>query len=220
MTHHSFSEYSPPEGVEAEVEPGSHGRVLRNLLHLTRKKEMDQVEFEALMRVQEAYLHLISEETRFTAGLICQMHKDWLGEIYEWAGTYRTVEMSKGGFTWPPAMRVESNMEAFESGLLRTHTPCHSASLSEVSQRLAEVHAELLLIHPFRDGNGRLARWLTSLMAQQAGFPSPLLRFSGRNSKQERERYLQAVQQGYLQNYSALTAFFRETIERRLSASD
>jgi hypothetical protein len=29
------------------------------------------------------------------------------------------------------------------------------------------VHAELLLIHPFREGNGRLARWLADLMALQ-----------------------------------------------------
>ena len=34
---------------------------------------------------------------------------------------------------------------------------------------IAMVHTELLLIHPFRDGNGRLARWLADIMAAQAG---------------------------------------------------
>ena len=127
---------------------------------------------------------------------------------------YRTVEMSKGGFQWPPALRVSSNMEVLEKGLLNDYTPCRLAPLLEVAQQIAEVHAELLLIHPFRDGNGRLARWLAGLMAQQAGYPSPMMRFSGRNSLVERERYLNAVQQGYLQNYDALTDFFRKTIER------
>jgi cell filamentation protein len=180
---------------------------------------MDQREFEALASIQEKYLLKIGEDTRFTAALLRQMHKDWLGEIYEWAGQYRTVEMSKGGFTWPPALRVAPNMEVLEAGLLRAYTPCQPASLATVARRMAEIHAELLLIHPFRDGNGRLARWLASLMAQQADYPAPLMRFEGRGSQQERERYLNAVKRGYLQDYDALADFFREAIERRLSGS-
>jgi len=45
---------------------------------------------------------------------------------------------------------------------------------------LAEVHAELILIHPFREGNGRLARLLALLMALQAGFAAAGLRALGR----------------------------------------
>jgi hypothetical protein len=33
------------------------------------------------------------------------------------------------------------------------------------------VHAELVLIHPFRDGNGRCARLLSTLMGVHAGLP-------------------------------------------------
>lgn len=32
------------------------------------------------------------------AALLRQMHRDWLGDIYEWAGKYRTVELEKEGF--------------------------------------------------------------------------------------------------------------------------
>jgi cell filamentation protein len=68
--------------------------------------------------VQEHYLDRIDTETEFTAELICRMHHDWLGEIYPWAGQYRTVEMSKDGFTWPPAHRVPANMAQFEAVIL------------------------------------------------------------------------------------------------------
>ena len=37
--------------------------------------------------------------------------------IYEWAGQYRTVDVSKNGFTWLPAARVEQNMEALRFGV-------------------------------------------------------------------------------------------------------
>ncbi len=86
MKRNPFSEYQPLEGAEVEFEPGSRGRVLRNRLHIVRKRELYQVEYEALVKAQDTYLHSITSETRFTAALLCQMHKDWLGGIYEWAG--------------------------------------------------------------------------------------------------------------------------------------
>ena len=182
------AEYQPPEGAQAGD---------------------GQEEYEALLRAQEAALGELTPRTRFTARLLCRMHGDWLGGIYEWAGQYRTVDVSKDGFTWPPAARVVQNMEAFEGGLLRRH------ALPTWSARLAEVHAELLLIHPFREGNGRLARWLADLMALQAGLPVPQYPFGGRGSGVERARYLKAVREGYLMRYEPLTDFFAEALARR-----
>ncbi len=106
-------------------------------------------------------------------------------------------------------------MAAFEQGPLRQHTPCPAAPVREVARRIAEVHADLLLIHPFREGNGRLARWLADLMAFQAGFPAPTYGFTGRGSRARRERYLAAVTQGYGRDYDALAEFFAEAMERR-----
>ena len=96
------SRYVSPTGPEAETEPGSRGRVLRNLLSVARKSEIDRIEHDALLRAQTKYQHDISQDTRFTSKLICGMHQDWLGKIYEWAGRYRTVELEKEGFRWPP----------------------------------------------------------------------------------------------------------------------
>ena len=208
--------YTTPKGLEAQAEPGSRGRVLRNRLGIRRKTDMDQAEFEALLRVQAAYLKRVSPGTRFTAEMIRRMHRDWLGEIYEWAGRYRTVELEKGGFKWPPAYRVPQNMEAFGKGLLACHTPCRPGPLPEVCRRIAEVHAELLLIHPFREGNGRLARLLADLMAMQADLPAPAYGFMGRGAKKQRTRYLECVNRGYGGDYDPLTDFFRAAIERRL----
>lgn len=202
--------------MEAATEPGSRGRVLRNRLGIQRKRDMDQTEYQALLKAQESYLERITPRTQFTANLLQAMHREWLGDIYVWAGHYRTVELSKGEFQWPPAFRVGPNMETFERNALRTHTPCRPDLLQNVARRMAEVHAELLLIHPFRDGNGRLARWLADLMALQAGYPPPDYGFLGRGARSNRSRYLQGVQRGYLQDYTLLTEFFLEAVERRL----
>ncbi len=210
------SRYITPNGVEAQFEPASHGRVLRNRLHIHRKLEMDRMEFEALVRAQEKYLNQIGPHTRLTAEILCRMHRDWLGDIYEWAGRYRTVELAKGDFRWPPAFRVGENMDAFEKGILARCTPCRPSPLPEVARCLAEVHAELLLIHPFREGNGRLARWVADVMAFQAGLLAPDYGFSRRDEKKRHATYLEAVRKGYLQDYEPLTAFFVAALERRL----
>ena len=210
----NFSRYKTPTGAEAEFEPGSRGRVLRNLKGITRKCDMDKSEFDALVRVQDAYLDKIESDTVFTVGLLRQMHKDWLGGLYEWAGEYRTVELTKEDFSWPPAYLIEKNMSEFEKKSLKKRTPCRPGPLDNVTQAIAEVHAEFLLVHPFREGNGRLGRWLAELMALQAGFPLPVYRFTGRGSTAERKRYLNAVKCGYAQDYRFLAEFFADAIER------
>lgn len=203
-------------GIEGEWQPGSAKRVLRNLKGIVLKTAMDQAEADALLVMQERYLGIISAETVFTAELICRMHRDWLGGIYEWAGKYRKVEMQKGSFRWPPAIRVSQNMAALEQDFLKKLTPCLPDSLENVAGAVASIHAELLLVHPFREGNGRLARWLADLMFLQSGYPPPLYSFSGKGAVKRKTAYLNAVIQGYAQDVQPLADFFRAGVEARL----
>src|SRR5256885_11927859 len=91
------------------------------------------------------------------------------------AGEYRSVNIGKAGFQFAHAPLISGLMAELERGALRAHTPCREANDADVAQALAEVHAELILVHPFREGNGRLARLLALLMALQAGLPPPVL---------------------------------------------
>ncbi|MBI2843655.1 MAG: Fic family protein [Armatimonadetes bacterium] len=211
-----MSRYSAARGPEAEYEPGSRKRVLRNKLGIKSKSAMDTLEAEALADVQIRYFseEIVTEDTRFTADLIRQMHRDWLGGIYEWAGSYRTVDMSKGGFVFPPAYRVADNMATFERDILRKLTPCRPRDVGVVCEAVARVHAEFLLIHPFREGNGRLARWLANIMFAQAGMTLPNYGFVGRGAKKRRSDYLSAVIKGYFQDYFDLVRFFERALER------
>ena len=109
-------------------------------------------------------------------------------------------------------------MREMERSVLRQHTPCKSGTLDKVATAIAIVHAELLLIHPFRDGNGRLARWVADVMATQAGYPAPAYGFSGQGSKKRRAKYLAAVKRGYVQDYAPLARFFEEALVRRRGA--
>jgi cell filamentation protein len=85
-----------------------------------------------------------------------------------------------------------------------------------MSSALAEVHTELVLIHPFREGNGRITRLLSTLMALQAGFP--LLDFRPIVGE-KKSAYFSAVQAGLDKNYEPMGKIFSEIIERSVAAS-
>ncbi|HDH01483.1 MAG TPA: cell filamentation protein Fic, partial [Nitrospirae bacterium] len=148
-----------------------------------------------------------------TAKDICNMHKVWLEEIYEWAGRYRKVNVSRGDFHFAAAEQIPKLMAELEKGPLRKLTPCRFESLEEVIKALSVVHTELVLIHPFREGNGRVARMLSILMALQVGLPP--LDFSWIVAKKKKE-YIEAVQMGMSHNYAPMEKIFRAVIRKTL----
>lgn len=202
--------YDISERVDGQFEPGSNGLVAKNRLGIVSAEEMDRAEAEALVRVTEEAVHSFDAEHSFTVVDVRALHRSWLGEIYEWAGEYRQVNVGKGGFLFAAADRIPTLMEEFEAGPLRRNTPCKSDEILKIASALAEIHVELVLIHPFRDGNGRVARLLSVLMALQAGLP--FLDFAVIADARKAE-YFAAVQAGMNRNYAPMSALFAAIIQ-------
>jgi cell filamentation protein len=201
------------ELVEAQFEPGSRGHVLKNLLVIKKKRDMDEAEAIALKRAVDKLIRRYDKTHKFVSEDIRAIHKEWLGGIYEWAGNYRNVKLSKGEMPFAFPAQIPSLMKKLECGPLQRHTPCSFTSRGRVVEALAEVHTELILIHPFREGNGRTARILATLMALQAGLP--LLNFEALQ-KEKREEYYAAVRAGLDQNYKPMEELFSWVIRETL----
>ncbi|MEC4676200.1 MAG: Fic family protein [Nitrospirota bacterium] len=172
---------------------------------------MDVFEAEQYALVQLKLMGMYSREHRFSAADICTIHREWLGDVYEWAGQFRNVNISKGDFTFARARHVPQLMKNFEKDVLKKYTPCIFTCDDEIVAALAVVHTEMMLIHPFREGNGRAGRLLSVLMALQAGRRG--LDFSGIRGK-KRQEYFSAVQAGMGQNYEPMKAVFRSVLSR------
>lgn len=213
MTFKKGKRYDVSRLVEAQFEPGSRGRVLKNLLSIKSKREMDRVEAREQLRALEELIGIYDEQHRFTATDLRKIHKIWLGSIYAWAGQYRQVNITKGNFTFAAAGQIPHLMEEFEKGPLHKFTPCRFPSTERVARAIAIVHTELVLIHPFREGNGRVARLLAIVMALQAGLPS--LDFSSIKGK-KRQEYFTAVEAGLDQDYKPMEKIFIAVIDRTL----
>lgn len=80
-----------------------------------------------LMRLEQLY-QFVSEE-QFPQGLLTialleNWHRRWLGNIYEWAGQERAVNISKGGFMFAPSAQLPKLLHEFGVKYLAQYTPC------------------------------------------------------------------------------------------------
>ncbi len=195
--------------------PGSDGLVLKNFLNIATKDEIDRVETELLFELTDQLMDELDSSREFSATDILEMHCRWLGSLYQWAGSYRQVMVSKGNFMFAAPAHIPQLMTDFEREILQKYTPCSFEAKEQVITALAIVHTELLLIHPFREGNGRLSRLLATLMALQAELPP--LDFSI-FAKERREEYFLAVRYGLERNYTPMEEVFKTVIEHSLKA--
>lgn len=77
--------------------------MLRNVLGVTSKREMDRVEAREQVRALQKLITLYGPDHRFTAADVRRIHKLWLAPIYSWAGQYRHVQLGKENFPFTSA---------------------------------------------------------------------------------------------------------------------
>jgi cell filamentation protein len=161
-----------------------------------------------------------------TLDLIVRVHKEMFGDIYPWAGQWRTVSLHKGdGPTrWPmPPFGIEPVIQDFAEQVL-IQTPLISDDNDAVLDFAARFMGDYLAIHPFREGNGRSAFILSELILLQNGLV-PMDEF---NRLRDELRYFAACDAARIaRDYAPLKALLVEwqkeaqiTFEKRLQEED
>lgn len=198
-------------GLQNTAQPDADGQVLANKLGITRREDIDEVELVLLRKLYFSVLHDHLPHGHITVRTIKVWHRRWLGNIYAWAGLERSVNMSKDGFPFAAADRIPALLRDYEQRYLLRYTPCAAYSRDALIEAIALTHVEFILIHPFREGNGRIARLLADVMATQAGY-GPLDYSSW---SKERTRYIQAIQAGLGEDYRMMQGW----VDRALAAA-
>jgi cell filamentation protein len=179
--------------------PENEAEILPNLLGLTRTEEIADAEFRGFYLAQEVALSSLKESTIIDIQYIYKLHKLALEDVYSFAGKLRTVNISKAGFLFPSAQFLPTIMQEFQNEIL-SNLPKSYSSHEKLINDIAIVHGELLFIHPFREGNGRLARIIANVMLKKQGEEN--LEFSEFDIDGDRfEDYVYAVQQVAHKNY-------------------
>lgn len=149
--------------------------VLQNRLGIKDKELLEKAEADI------TYLKLLDIDARLenkplNYETFLEVHKYIFGDLYEWAGTIRTIPIYKeeavlGG--------VSLNYGDVQSIQLQIETIIHELnqvewseiSVEETIPLFSDLIAQLWLIHPFREGNTRTAMRFAGLFANAKGFP-------------------------------------------------
>ncbi|MEZ2624870.1 Fic/DOC family protein [Paenalcaligenes hominis] len=193
-------------GSEAEYEPKAQDHVLKNKLHIKTLSEMNQAENRLLLRMYESLFEPEFQVSHLSNAVLMHWHYQWLGPLYDWAGQLRTVHMSKDAFPFASAHLLATLLHQYEQQFLRHYPRLPTYSLHELWAYLAQSHVEFILIHPFREGNGRLGRLLLDVMATQAGFTP--LDYSWWD--QNKAYYVGAIHAGLMGDYTPMQRLIKD----------
>ena len=134
--------------------------VLKNKFGITDPAELARTE-ERISKEKALELFETGILDTFEVGTfkgLADIHRYLFGDIYDFAGEIRTVNIAKGGFRFAPVMYLEAAL----------------SHISEMPQsnfdEIVEKYVEMNVAHPFREGNGRSTRiWLDCIFKHELG---------------------------------------------------
>lgn len=84
------------------------------------------------------------------------IHSYLFGDIYEFAGKIRTVNIAKANFRFAPLMYLKQSLDFIDS--------MPQSNFDEIIEKYVEMN----IAHPFREGNGRATRiWLDLILKSE-----------------------------------------------------
>ncbi len=184
------------------------------------KEEIDRREDEGVQRAMELVADLVTHASPVTLSirLIQQVHVALMEPIYPFAGAWRTVGLHRGEGPekWPLPTGpegIQPFMDVLERDVL-ARSPVISDDDQEVFEYASEVMNELIAIHPFREGNGRVAFILGNLIMMQNSM-LPLTTYERRSDE---IRYFAACEAGRIhKDYVLLAALLDEWEDKALA---
>jgi cell filamentation protein len=151
-------------GSDALCYPGT--TVLRNKAGLQDQNQLEAFELAMVItRAKERW-----PSGRLDARHYLALHRHLFQDVYDWAGTIRSIRVGKDGnwFCFPE--HIGSEMEKL-FGWLAGEGHLQALSAAEFAGKAARFLSELNAIHPFREGNGRVQMSFLTLLADNAGLP-------------------------------------------------
>jgi cell filamentation protein len=141
--------------------------VLINLLDIRDSDTLDEAEAEFTAERYRTYEPSQQTLSYFSFEHLKQLHHHLFQDLYAWAGETRDVDISKGDTRFCTWTRIEPEAnKLFRT--IPTLADCHNHD--ELIEKLADLFCELNLLHPFREGNGRVLRFFFEEMLYTIGY--------------------------------------------------
>lgn len=116
-------------------------------------------------------LHISGITGDFSLKHFVNIHKKLFGDVYFFAGEFRKENIAKGSFRFADYRYINDEIvKIFEKILKDKDLIEKKVSKDILAEKLAYYSAELNVLHPFREGNGRTIREYIRQMALYIGY--------------------------------------------------
>ena len=137
--------------------------VLANKLNITNQLELNKAEEKiSKQKAKQLFAKNFFEDgeiNRVEVGTfkgLAQIHAFLFGDIYDFAGKLRDVNIAKGNFRFAPLMYLPQSLENIDT------------MPQDNFEKIIEKYVEMNIAHPFREGNGRATRiWLDLILKKE-----------------------------------------------------
>jgi len=178
--------------------------VLEEGVTIGGKPLKDHVEAKNDAEAFDLMVKLVNAKKPLSQDVIQEIHEIVTKGILEESGKYRTenVRITGSKITPPSYSKIVKLMGEYISNIkeLELHP----------IKKAAFIHHELVRIHPFLDGNGRVSRLITNLYLMKQGYPSIILK------KEDRRKYYQVLQRADDGDLSPFANFVAKAVHEAL----
>ena len=139
-----------------------------------------------------------------TEGFVRDLHRRMFDKTWKWAGTFRQSNKNIGVDWTQVAVKLRNLLDNTRFQI--------DHKVFEPDELVVRFHHQLVWVHAFPNGNGRHARLMADVLAQQLG--RPRMTWGGADVElvsmgTVRDRYLKALREADQGQWSALIAFAR-----------
>jgi Fic-DOC domain mobile mystery protein B len=154
--------------------------------HITNRSQLDELE-QANIVQGSMWLKKVKQDDLLTLDFAMGLHKALLGEVWNWAGTFRLTEKNIGIDPLQISVSLRNLLDDVSAWIELETYPSVEAVL--------RFHHQLVKIHPFPNGNGRFSRIYADVIAEKKFAIQPI-NWGGRNLdkvSEIRSKYIQAL---------------------------
>lgn len=169
--------------------------------HVETRQELNTLEQQNILQGLQWFAKQRKYRDYLSEGFVCELHRQLFGKVWRWAGQFRKTEKNIG--IDPLHITVQLRLLLDDARYWAEHGTFNREEFA------ARFHHRLVSIHPFPNGNGRLARIMTDVILERVLHQSPVSWGAGAllDDNANRQGYLAALRAADQHNYAPLIAF-------------
>ncbi len=172
---------------------------------VTQRSELNEVEQDNILKgnAWAKGRRGLNYKTILSIAFVRELHKRMFGEVWAWAGHFRTTERNIGIDAYRIPQELSSALNDVDYWL--------EHNVYEGDEIAIRLHHRLVAVHPFPNGNGRHARLMADLLIKMLG--GDAFSWGGgsiHTTGDLRARYVSALKEADTHNIAPLLAFARQ----------